>query len=119
MIVFHGTQNCILPLIKTKGPLVKIRTYDKSRKSFSTTTDLKIAKLFAMRNSSPQSIFNDHVDGVVLEFALAGTHGIDYNNVKDYGSIQDEKEIAVYNTRCLALIAVWIYDKDWKRQPNC
>lgn len=117
MLVYHGTMNCALESIQSKGVWLKRRNYHRNRLSFSTTTDFNIGTLFAARRSSADSFLKGVIDGIVLEFELNEQCWKDFEPVKDNGVLQDEKEIAVYNGRILKLLAVWRHQSDtWERE---
>lgn len=117
MIVYHGTGVCHLDGLLTSAPRRTPRSYLKSRQAFSTTTDFKIAALFAFRRS-PISALHDEKDyGVVLEYEISSPEGKDWVRAKESGVLQDEQEIAVFRVSALKLKAVHCMENsDWVRR---
>jgi hypothetical protein len=116
MIVFHGTSNYAFPSIAEKGLLLN-KYRHVNRKCACTSLEFKSAEVFALRKSSSDEFIAGKITGVVLEFKLQGEIKKDYEPVKDQNSIQEEHEIAVFVSKCLKLMAVWIHDKKWIRHP--
>lgn len=114
MIVFHGTGDYCLEGLLTSEPIRRKRVYVR-RACFCTTTDFQIAELFAIRRTSIEAFLAGRISGVVLEYDLSGIAGRDYDSARDVRALQEEKEVAVYNTKKLCVVAVWQYDGDWRR----
>lgn len=125
MIVYHGTGRCSLESLLSDGPKLWPRQYLGGRRAFSTTTDFKIASLFALRRSPPSVLRGDEsAMGVVLEYevALTSRKGKDWIPAVCSGVLQDEKEIAILNPKVLEVIAIWQVEQDeWVRsgQVRC
>lgn len=119
MIVYHGTGRDRLESILGSGPHIKPRQYLGGRKAFSTTTDIEIAKLFALRRSPPSILRGDETNaGVVIEYelALVSREGRDWKRAKCWGVLQDEEEVAVMKPKFLEAFAVWFLRNDrWVR----
>jgi len=120
MIVYHGTGRYNLESLLSSKPRVTPRLYLNMRKAFSTTTDFKIAALFALRKSPPSVLSGDDREmGVVLEYEFCSLLGKGRKWVPavDRGTFQDEKEIAIFKPEILEFRAVWFSDKDaWIRR---
>ncbi len=119
MIVYHGTGRDRLKGILRDGPRVQPRQYLRGRKAFSTTTDIEIAELFAIRRSPPSILQGDEsAVGVVIEYelALVSREGRDWKRAKCWGVLQDEQEVAVMKPKFLEALAVWFLRNDrWVR----
>ncbi len=119
MIVYHGTGRDRLEGILRDGPRVQARQYLRGRKAFSTTTDIEIAELFAIRRSPPSILQGDESNvGVVIEYelALVSQEGRDWKRTKCPGVLQDEQEVAVMKPKFLEALAVWFLRNDrWVR----
>lgn len=122
MIVYHGTGRCHLESLISSQPRVAPRLYLGGRRAFSTTTDFKIAALFALRKSPPSVLSGDDREmGVVLEYefcSLVGK-GRKWAPTVEPGVLQDEKEIAIFKPEILEFRAVWFSEKDeWIRRKG-
>ena len=119
MIVYHGTGRDRLEGILRDGPRVSARHYLGGRKAFSTTTDIEIARLFALRRSPASILQGDESEaGVVIEYelALVSREGHDWKRAKCPGVLQDEEEVAVMKPKFLEPLAVWFLKNDrWVR----
>ena len=119
MIVYHGTGRDRLEGILRDGPRTQSRQYLRERKAFSTTTDIEIAKLFALRRSPPSILQGDESNaGVVIEYelALVSREGCDWTRATCPGVLQDEQEVAVMKPKFLEALAVWFLRNDrWVR----
>lgn len=116
MIVFHGTGGYNLQSIQSNGLEARRRKYVRG-KCACTTTDFKIAELFAIRHTPSDDFMRGLVTGIVLEYELTGRQGRDYAPARDASALQEEAEIAVFNVRTLRLVAVWRNIKDkWVRE---
>jgi hypothetical protein len=118
MTLFHGTGSYALAGFLKELPQMWPRAYVRGRKAFSTTTDFGVASMFAIRRSSIEEM-RSNTAGVVLEFELAqsAVRRRDFIETVDVKSMQDEKEIAIFNVRKLRLFAVWeMVDGKWNRR---
>ena len=117
MIVFHGTMDCCVSSILKEGPHLHTRLYLHSiRKAFSTTLDFSVAALFAMRNTQADLAIKGIITGQVIEFQLIGKKNKDYIRIQNPRCIQNEKEIAVFQTAKLKPVAIWSWiDHQWVR----
>lgn len=116
MTVYHGTGDYALKPIVAKGLDLRTRAYTK-RKCACTTTNFKVADLFAARHTLATDFMEGKITGVVLEFLLSGTEKFDYETVRDYATHQVEDEIAVYNLKRLVLVGIHRYvDGTWIRE---
>lgn len=117
LTVYHGTGAYALEPIRAKGPEKNRRNYTR-RPCFCTTTDLAVARRFAARKTGADDFLAGRLTGVVLEYRLDGDAGKDYAPARDPSCMQDEREVAVFNTKRLALAAVWRHDgTKWVREP--
>lgn len=118
MIVYHGTGRYNLDGFLRGKPRVVPRLYLKGKAAFSTTENIEIAKLFALRRSPPSVLTDERQMGVVLEYQVkeAAQQGKDWMPAKD-SALQDEREIAVMNPASLMLKAVWyMQGGNWVRE---
>lgn len=119
MNVYHGTGSYNLERLASTRPECTPRHYLGGRRAFSTTTDFEIAKLFALRRSSPGILRGDEsACGVVIEYRLAkdARKGKDWMPARCPGVLQDEEEIAILNPEVLKFVAVWsLEDGIWVR----
>lgn len=117
MTVYHGTGKYSLDSLLGKGPRLYPRDYLDFRKAFSTTTDFKIAALFAFRRSPPAALTDESEMGVVVEYKLAAQEGTGWSHAKYPGVLQEEKEIAIFDPGVLIVQAVWrSQNGGWVRQ---
>jgi hypothetical protein len=121
MIVYHGTGDYSLESLVREGPKLYPRQYLDGKKAFSTTTDFKIATLFALRRSPPEALRDERRCGVVLEYEIREARkGKGWRPVVCPGVLQDEQEIAILKTDVLDLMAVWYLESgEWVRRPAC
>lgn len=118
MIVYHGTGADRLPGLLSSRPIRSPRIYLNGRRAFSTTTDVEIARLFALRRSPPSILHgNESEAGVVLEYELTGRAGRDWCRARESGVLQDEAEVAVLRDGVLRLRAIWrLHGGRWVRR---
>lgn len=110
MIVYHGTARYNLDSLLSSRPHINRRLYLGDRKAFSTTTDFKVAALFALRRSPPSVLSGDEREmGVVIEYEFLEIlgKGRKWDHAVDHGTFQDEKEIAIFKPEILEFRAVW------------
>lgn len=108
MIVYHGTScHAAESILETE-----------SRCPLSTSTDLEIGKLFALRRSPPSLLSGDETEaGRVIEFEVCGT---DWEHFVAPGVLQDEKEIKVHKASSLRVVALWaLKDGNYQREETC
>lgn len=116
LIVYHGTGGYAEEGVRSHGLRLMRRGYVR-RKCVCTTTEFKAAERFAFRKTTQDAFLTGRIDGVVLEFLLSGHSPRDHETVVDPGMMQDEHEIAVYNPKLLALVAIHRYVGDaWVRE---
>ena len=114
--VYHGTSAAAVEPIRRAGLSAYRRGY-VSRRCACTTTELRVGQLFATRRSSSDAYAAGRLDGVVLEFTLTGRPGADFAPARDPACMQEEREVAVFAPKCLALVAVWRHDgAAWVRE---
>jgi hypothetical protein len=115
VIVFHGTADYVLALIEKTAPLKRRRCY-VPRESFCTTTERKVAELFAIRKTGCDDFKAGKITGIVLEFELVGEQPRHWDYVRDPRCMLEEHEVAVYDVRKLTLLAVWrLVNGEWHR----
>jgi hypothetical protein len=115
LTVYHGTGHYSLNEILLEGPIFRRRQYHRPKKSFCTTTEFSVAERFAVRHTPADDFLSGKISGLVLEFEVCGKEGVDFEPVRDFSSMQEESEIAVYNRRKLKLVAIWRHQKEWIR----
>lgn len=122
MIVYHGTGRYNLESLLSSRPHVTPRLYLGGRRAFSTTTDFKIAALFALRKSPPSVLSGDEREmGVVIEYEFYSFlgKGRKWAPAVEHGVLQDEKEIAIFRPEILEFRAVWFLKKDkWVKRKG-
>lgn len=120
MIVYHGTGRYNLESLRITLPSVVRRLYlPRYRRAFSTTRDIEIAKLFAIRRSPPSVLHDESQCGVVFEYRLPPGNEKHWTFARDPGVIQDEQEVAVFKPEILELRAIWQrVDGDWIHEPE-
>ena len=122
MIVYHGTARWNLEKLLSSLPRVSPQSHLNLKKAFCTTTDFKIAALFALRRSPPSVLTGDESElGVVIEYevALTSREGKDWARAICHGVLQDEKEIAIFKPKILEILAVWICENgEWIRKER-
>ena len=116
VIVYHGTGLCSVMPILMGDMRLKPRVYLK-KPSFSTTTDLNVATLFASRKTPAIDFMAGKITGVVIEFELLGTPKKDYIPTRDPMCFLEEQEIAIFRTECLTPVATWTHQGNrWIRE---
>ena len=107
-VVYHGTAEYALADFFRRVPDLARRSY-LPRPAFSTSTERRVAELFAVRRTSAEDFMARRVTGIVLEFRLAGRRGLgwDFAPTRDPMCQHEEHEIAVFEPGCLTLAAVW------------
>lgn len=110
MIVYHGTARCNLEGLLSSLPRVSPKSHLNWKRAFCTTTDFKIAALFALRKSPPSILRGDESEmGIVIEYEFSSLlgKGRKWAPAVCRGVLQDEKEIAIFNPKILEIKAVW------------
>jgi len=122
MIVYHGTACWSLEGLLSSLPRVYPQSHLNWKHAFCTTTDFKIAALFALRRSPPSVLKGDESElGVVVEYEVAPTSrkGKDWSPAVCRGVLQDEKEIAIFKPKILEILAVWKCENgEWVRKER-
>ena len=111
---FHGTANYNINSFIENGIILKSREWSKY-KTFCASLSFQEATFFALRKTPISDLSQT---GVVLEFEGDLIEGIDFIMNRDPRALRDEKEIAVFDSKKLLLIAYWEFIKNgrWQRK---
>lgn len=117
--LYHGTSAYNLTQFLTTSPIKRLYRHRK-KKGFCTTVSFEEASYFAIRKCSINDFLENKDNyGIVLEFEFDGD-AHDFEEVKHYNTLRNEKEVMIFNTKKLKLVAYYQYQKDkWERGERC
>ena len=111
--VYHGTASYELDSFLSSKPRIRLHRHIQ-RECFCTSKKLEEAAFFALRKTPANDL---NKTGIVIEFECKDmVYKKDYERVKDSRAIRNEREIAVYNTDKMIVIAFWHFENGWKRE---
>lgn len=111
MVCYHGTANYNLESFISQGIVPRHRQGHR-RKSFCASLSVDEGMFFALRKTPANDLLQT---GIVLEFQGNLVEGRDYILYQDTGMLRDEREVRIFNTEKLYLVAYWDFKHTWER----